>query len=174
MDNGASFEQLLRPHMERLYRLAFRLAGQRSEAEDLFQDVLTKAYVRLEDLADIEEPGPWLCRVMYNHFIDNRRKYTRQRLVVVNAEPDVIEGVPGSNDDEPDHEVQRRDNIKRLEDAMASLNDDYREALVLHDVEGYKLQEIHELTGAPVGTIKARLHRARARLREILGDLATF
>jgi len=79
----ASFEQLLRPYMDRLYRLAFRLADNKAEAEDLFQDVLTKICVRIDDLADIEEPGSWLCRVIYNHFIDNKRRYVRQRLVVV-------------------------------------------------------------------------------------------
>ena len=73
----------MKPHMDRLYRLSFRLAGSKPEAEDLFQDVLIKVFPRMDELIDIEEPGAWLCRVMYNHFIDNRRRFARQRLVAV-------------------------------------------------------------------------------------------
>lgn len=171
----AGFEQLLRPHLDGLYRLAFRLTGNKSEAEDLFQDVLTKMYVKLDDLADVEAPGPWLKRVMYNHFIDNRRRYSRQRLVMVEESQlpaESVEDLPGGSC--PAAEVTRRDNIMRLEKALDMLSDEYRQALVLHDVEGYKIKEIQELTGDAAGTIKSRLHRARARLREILESTATI
>ena len=173
--NGNSFDQLLRPHMDRLYRLAFRLAGNKAEAEDLFQDVLTKIYVRLDDLADIEQPGSWLSRVMYNHFIDNRRKFARQRLVMVEEgglPGSSIESMPG--DENPEREVERGDTLLRLEAALAELSDDHRLLVLLHDTEGYKLEEIQALTGHPLGTIKSRLHRARARLRELLANNGTF
>lgn len=176
-DNTKStgFDQLLRPHMERLYRLAFRLAGNKAEAEDLFQDVLAKIYVRLDDLISIEEPGSWLSRVMYNHFIDNRRKYARQRLIMVEEG-----GLPGSTvdslpgDDSPERDAERGDNIIRLEAALAELSEDHRLVVLLHDSEGYKLDEIQSITGDPVGTIKSRLHRARARLRDLLANDGTF
>jgi len=165
-----SFESLLRPHLDRLYRLAFRLAGRKDEAEDLFQDVLIKVYPRLDDLIDIDEPGSWLCRIMYNHFIDNRRRYARQRLVAV-AEGQLPEGrgieqMPGELD--PERDAERRDDIMRLHAALAALSDEHRLVVLLHDAEGYTLQEIQELTSTPIGTVKSRLHRARARLREIL------
>ena len=57
---------------------------------------------------------------------------------------------------------------------MSRLSDEHRLVVMLHDAEGYKLEEIHVLTGDPVGTVKSRLHRARARLRELLGDDGTF
>lgn len=172
---AASFEQLLRPHMERLYRLAFRLAGNKAEAEDLFQDVLTKIYTRLDNLLDIDEPATWLSRVMYNHFIDNRRRYSRERLVVVEenqAPGQSIENLPGGNS--PQHESEREDNINRLQAALDKLSVEHRQVVLLHDTEGYKLAEIQDLTGDPLGTIKSRLHRARARLRELLADDGTF
>lgn len=165
----ASFDKLLRPHLERLFRLAFRLAGSKAEAEDLFQDVLLKAYTRLDDLLEVNEPGAWLCRVMYNHFIDNRRRFARARLFSVTEaqlkEPG-IESLPGQLD--PQRDAERLDNIIRLERALAALSDEHRLAVLLHDTEGYKLEEIHQITGDPVGTIKSRLHRARARLRQLL------
>lgn len=161
--------------MDRLYRLAFRLAGNKTEAEDLFQDVLTKIYVRLDDLIEIEKPGPWLSRVMYNHFVDNRRKFARQRLVMVEEgglPGSSIESLPGGSN--PELDALRGDNIMRLESALAELSEEHRLVILLHDSEGYKLAEIQSLTGSPLGTIKSRLHRARARLRELLGNDGTF
>jgi len=166
----ASFEKLLKPHMDRLYRMSFRLAGNKSEAEDLFQDVLTKVYPRVGELIDIEDPGSWLCRIMYNHFIDNRRRFARQRLVAVSE--DRLPGGQGI-EEMPDNtgpvlDAERRDNIMRLDNALRQLSDEHRLVVLLHDTEGYKLAEIQELTDTPIGTLKSRLHRARARLREIL------
>ena len=166
----ASFEALLKPHLDRLYRLSFRLAGSKPEAEDLFQDVLVKVYPRMDELIELDEPGSWLCRVMYNHFIDNRRRFARQRLVAVSEGQlppgQGIEELPGELD--PALDASRRDNIMRLDTALKKLSDEHRLVVLLHDVESYKLKEIQELTGTPVGTLKSRLHRARARLREIL------
>ena len=169
-----SFEALLRPHLDRLYRLAFRLAGAKPEAEDLFQDVLVKAFARLDDLADVREPGAWLCRVMYNHFIDDRRRFARTRLISVEEGQlpgRSLEAVPGNLD--PARDAEQADNIMQLDRALAVLSDEHRLVVLLHDVEGYKLEEIHEITGDPLGTVKSRLHRARARLREILAEHGT-
>jgi RNA polymerase sigma-70 factor (ECF subfamily) len=170
----ASFDTLLRPHLDRLYRFAYRLAGSKAEAEDLFQDVLLKAFARLDDLLEVREPGSWLCRVMYNHFIDNRRRFARARLVSVeeNQLPgQSIESLPGDLD--PSRNAERLDDIMQLDRALAALSDEHRLVVLLHDTEGYKLEEIHQITGDPLGTIKSRLHRARARLREILAESGT-
>ncbi len=165
----ASFDTLLRPHLDRLYRLSFRLAGSKAEAEDLFQDVLVKAFAKLDDLLDVREPGSWLCRVMYNHFIDNRRRFARARLVSVEEGQlpgQTVEALPGDLD--PVRDAERLEIIMQLDRALATLSDEHRLVVLLHDAEGYKLKEIQQITGDPVGTIKSRLHRARARLREIL------
>jgi RNA polymerase sigma-70 factor (ECF subfamily) len=169
-DQQASFDTLMRPHLDRLYRLAFRLAGSKAEAEDLFQDVLIKIYPRMAELIELDAPGAWLCRVLYNHFVDNRRRFQRQRLVAVSEsqlpEGRGLEEFPGDLD--PVVDAERRDNIIRLQAALDRLSEDHRLVVLLHDTEGYKLEEIQSLTGTPVGTLKSRLHRARARLREIL------
>lgn len=173
-NQSASFDELLRPHLDRLYRLAFRLAGTKPEAEDLFQDVLVKAFTRLDDLLDVREPGPWLARVMYNHFIDYRRRFARARLFSVSESRlpgGSVESLPGKLD--PERDVERRDNIIELEAALGALSDEHRLIVLLHDGEGYKLEEIHKITGDPLGTIKSRLHRARARLRQLLSLTGT-
>ena len=167
--NNQTFERLVRPHFDRLYRLAWRLTGRKPEAEDLFQELLIKAFGKLDDLVGIEDPGPWLCRVMYNLFIDEQRRFKRRRMQTVEEGQlpgDGLAGLPGPGD--PDYDNQRFEKIRRLDRALKQLSDEHRIVVLLHDTEGYKMSEIQELTGTPVGTIKSRLHRARARLREIL------
>jgi RNA polymerase sigma-70 factor (ECF subfamily) len=168
-NQNANFDALMRPHLDRLYRLAFRLAGSKPEADDLFQDVLTKMFPRMDELVELEEPGSWLCRVMYNRFVDNRRRFARQRLVAVSQDQlpgGSLETLPGNLD--PVGDAEQLDNIMQLDAALNSLSDEHRLVVMLHDCEGYKLVEIHDVTGTPVGTLKSRLHRARARLREII------
>lgn len=163
------FERGVRPHFDRLYRLAWRLTGSKAEADDLFQELLIKAFDRLDDIVDLEQPGPWLCRVMYNLFIDQHRRFARQRLQVVEEGQLPGRGIadlPGSNDPVADNE--RAERFQQLDSALSQLSEEHRIIVLLHDTEGYKLKEIQELTGVPIGTVKSRLHRARARLREIL------
>ncbi len=177
MPQGATdtFEKLVRPHFDRLYRLAWRLTGQRAEAEDLFQELLIKAFGKLDALVKIDEPGSWLSRVMYNLFIDERRRFARRRLHTVEEgemSGDGLAGLPGPDD--PAWDQERYERMQRLDAALSQLSDEHRVIVLLHDTEGYKLTEIQELTGVPVGTIKSRLHRARARLRQILTEDGTF
>jgi len=172
-EQNLAFERLVRPHFDRLYRLAWRLAGSKAEAEDLFQELLIKAYGKIDELAHIEQPGPWLSRVMHNLFIDEKRRFTRQRMHTVEEAQLGDDGVAGlaasgAAADDPVANQQQLERVQHLEKALAQLSDDHRIVVLLHDNEGYKLTEIQELTGVAVGTVKSRLHRARARLREIL------
>jgi len=173
--NRQTFERVVRPHFERLYRLAFRLTGAQAEAEDLFQELLVRAYSKLDDLVHIDEPGSWLSRVMYNLFIDERRRFARRRLHLVE------EGcLPGGNiaafagTEDPEADQARLERFRALDSALAQLSEEHRLVVLLHDTEGYKLEEIQDLTDTPIGTVKSRLHRARARLREILEEMGTF
>lgn len=170
-----TFERLVRPHLDRLYRLAWRLTGQKAEAEDLFQELLIKVYGKLDTLAGVDEPGSWLSRVMYNLFVDERRRFSRRRLLTIEEGQmpgDGIASIAGTDD--PVQQNERREKIRALDAALSQLSDDHRIVVLLHDSEGYKLKEIQVLTGVPVGTVKSRLHRARARLREILTRGGTF
>ena len=168
-NNNLVFERLVRPHFDRLYRLAWRLAGSKAEADDLFQELLIKAYGMLDELVKIEQPGSWLSRVMYHLFIDQKRRFARHRMHTVQEGQlpgDGLAELPGTGG--PAYDNQRLEQIQRLDRALAQLSDEHRVVVLLHDTEGYKLSEIQELTGIPVGTVKSRLHRARARLRDIL------
>ncbi len=165
------FSEMIKPHWEKMYRLAYRLTGSQPEAQDLFQDVLLKLYPRCDRLAKIENRGPWLARIIYNQFIDHKRRYARSRLVLVahsefSENPDLAQAEQDSLEEIADQSI----NIRRLTKALSSLSAEHRLVINLHDVEGYKLSEVSEITGISLGTLKSRLHRARARMREILSD----
>jgi RNA polymerase sigma-70 factor (ECF subfamily) len=174
IDENAVFERVMRPHLERLHRLAWRLTGSKAEAEDLFQELLIKAYDKIDQLLRIEEPGSWLSRVMYNLFIDNHRRFKRQRMRMVDEGqlPGGIAELPGTEN--PEKDQQRLQQMQSLDVALSQLSEEHRLVVLLHDTEGYKLTEIQALTGLPVGTVKSRLHRARARLKDLLIADGTF
>lgn len=166
-DAHAQFEQLLQPHLKQLYRLAYRFTGQRDDAEDLLQDLLLKLYPRLNELQAIEKPGPWLARVLYRQYIDRLRASKRSPLQSMDDEQAVYE-VHASDDAQPTDEADTAIKSRLLQQALDQLNEDQRSAVMLHDVEGYSLQEIEQILDVSQGTLKSRLSRARAKLRELL------
>ncbi len=170
----SQFETLLRPHLHHLYQVAFRFVGNAADAEDLVQDVLVKLYPKRRQLADIETLRPWLTRVLYRMFIDQRRKMNRSPLSLVKGGVDeqgtsVLDRLHSPEPD-PADQVDRAITRKRLQKAINSLNHDQQSLCLLHDVEGYTLQELEGILETPIGTLKSRLHRARARLRVLLAS----
>lgn len=161
----------MRPHLERLYRLAYRLTGHREDAQDLVQDVLLKTFSQADRMAEVEVPLTWLSRVLYNRFIDGQRRYSARRLRLVShdvlsRDPDLAAG----NEASPEAQAASEFTISRLETALAQLSDDHRLIINMHDVEGYTMAEIAEITGISLGTLKSRRHRARQRLQNILDE----
>lgn len=163
----ARFEALVRPRLSGLYRLAYRLTGQRDDAEDLVQELLLKLYPRLAEMEQVDRLQPWLKRVLYRLFIDQHRRQQRSPIDRIGDENMFYQTHAGTSADPAD--VANRELTHRvLLGAMAELKPDHRLLLILHDMEGHNLQDISAIVAVPVGTIKSRLSRARARLREIL------
>ena len=172
-----AFDELVRPHLDTLYKLSFRLTRSVAEAEDLLQEVLCKVFVRRTELTSIGDLGPWLSRVLYNQFIDSTRKSKRRRLRVVSENELPNECSVDSFADphgDPQSVAVAQFDIDRVTEALNALSVDHRTVIVMHDIEGYKLEEIQSITDTPVGTLKSRLNRARTRLREILRSDGTF
>lgn len=165
-DAADEFERLVAPHIERLFRLAYRYCGEVQQAEDLVQDLLLKLYPKRKELRGIESLGPWLARSLYNHFIDTTRKGQRSPLYSAVSE-DVLHTLPGAND-QPESELERSDLQRQLEQAMSRLSPEQRALVSLHDIEGYTLQELEGMLDTPIGTLKSRLHRSRLQLRKSL------
>lgn len=170
----SEFETLLKPHLMRMYSLAYRLTGSSAEAEDLVQDVLVKIYPKRQDLHHIEKFRPWLGRVLYTTFIDQYRRTRNSPLrLVVSSFPDdqaeSFDAIPTGRPN-PEEYFEKDQTRKTIQRAMQSLNEDQRHLCMLHDVEGYTLSEIEIILEVPIGTLKSRLHRAREKLRKILQD----
>lgn len=163
------FERLLVPHLKGLYRLAYRLSGQRQDAEDLVQELLIKLYPRCHELRTVENLRTWLARILYNLHIDALRRRARSPLghseVLDESLPhDLTYPLAFEPEQHAEHLLLQR----RLQHAIGTLNDDQRTLLALHDMEGYTLQELTHVLDTPIGTLKSRLHRARKALREQL------
>ena len=164
------FEQLVQPHLKQLYKLAYRFTGQRNDAEDLVQDILLKLYPRLQEIQAIDRLGPWLARVLYRHFVDKFRSKQRSPLYLAVDDESLLDDMADENSgpaDDFDASILQR----RLQYSLEQLNEDQRILVILHDVEGYTLNEIHLMYDVSIGTLKSRLSRARARLRALLKNV---
>lgn len=171
-DAADEFERLLAPHIERLFRLAYRYCGEVQPAEDLVQDLLLKLYPKRKELGAIEALGPWLARSLYNHFIDTTRRGQRSPLHGAVSD-EVLHSLSGT-EGEPEAELERSDIQRQLEHAMTRLSPEQRALISLHDIEGYTLQELESMLDTPIGTLKSRLHRGRLQLRNALGEPLTL
>ena len=165
-----NFEDLLRPQVEYLYRLAWRFTGSVADAEDLVQDVLIKLYPRTQELLEIERLRPWLARVLYNQFVDSVRQQARSpiaELAGIEGEDNPLDALPATRDG-PEEHAERSGQRERILRALDRLNPEQRAVVAMHDVEGYSLEELETMLETPLGTLKSRLHRARQRLRALL------
>ena len=164
---AARFEQLVAPHMNTLFKAAWRLVGKAEDAEDLVQQVLEKLYPQTKKLETIENPGPWLRKVLYREFVDNYRKRVRRPENYPAERGDALENLrePEGN---PETLVLRAENRQRVLQALDKLDPDNRALIVMHLAEGYTLAEMAEIFQVPAETLKSRLRRARARLKKIL------
>jgi RNA polymerase sigma factor (sigma-70 family) len=168
---ASKFEDLLRPQVEYLYRLAWRFTGSVADAEDLVQDVLLKLYPRTRELLDIEQLRPWLAKVLYRQYIDFVRERARSPLAELAADSegednplDTLPAVEGGPEDHAELSQLR----ERILAALERLSPEQRAVVAMHDVEGYSLEELATILETPLGTLKSRLHRARQRLRTLL------
>lgn len=169
------FESLLRPHIEVLYRMAYRWTQSQDRAEDLVQDVLIKVASRVDEMEQLDNLKAWLLRIMYNRYVDD---YRRQRASPIDTRHSGWSPQSEGDDEQmPDliHEaidpvqpIAQQELRLSLHKALAQLDPEQRELVLLQDVEGYSAEEAAEIMGIPLGTAKSRLHRARERLKLLL------
>jgi RNA polymerase sigma-70 factor, ECF subfamily len=156
----AAFEQLYRDHVGRVFAVCMRLCGDASLAEELAQEAFVRAWQKLGSFRGESAFSSWLYTLAVNTALTERRSRRRRTSRVVTTDDLSAFDKPGRPPG-PEHGFD-------LERALAQLPPGARAVLVLHDVEGYKHQEIAEMTGIAEGTSKAQLHRARRLLREAL------
>jgi len=166
------FDQLVRPHLKKLYQLAYHFTGNPANAEDMVQDVLLKLYPKMDELAQIERPGPWLARVLYRHNIDTYRK--QQRSALDQSDGGNVYDEVEAPYAQPIEFTATEQTQLALTHALNQLNANQRDLIILHDVEGYTMAEIQLILDTPIGTLKSRLSRSRNKLREMLADMEPF
>jgi RNA polymerase sigma-70 factor (ECF subfamily) len=153
------------PHLKALFRLAYRLLRNTSDAQDLVQDTCLSACGRLQEVAATDSPRKWLVTVLHNRFIDGQRRRNRSPLVSA-EEVDDLDEIP-SEDFDPQELAQQFEDERALDQAFLDLNDIQRTLLSLR-VEGYELPEIEAITGIDRKVLSARLNRARVTLAQRL------
>lgn len=167
------FERELGSCRRQLYPTALRMTGNSSDAEDLVQDTMARAYAGLALFTPGTNGRAWLFRIMANAFVNTYRKRRREPVQLLSSEIGVSRlpvawmppGVAAQSAPSAEDEVLTRLSQSDIRQAVAELPEEFRTTIYLVDVEGYSYREAAELSGVPIGTVMSRLHRARKRLR---------
>ena len=171
-----AYRTLVERHKRRLYAVILRLVGDPGQAEELAQDAFVKAYRSLPDFRGDAAFGTWLVQIGIHAARDRMRGARRRRGIVsiealLEARRHDLEPVDRSPAADPGRAVEAAEQRELMRTALAGLPPDYREVLVLKHFEGWAYDEIAEVTGDSVGTLKVRAFRARQMLRERLTEL---
>jgi RNA polymerase sigma factor (sigma-70 family) len=159
-----SWEEIVRAHSVRVYRLAYRLTGNQHDAEDLTQEVFVRVFRSLSSYTPGTFEG-WLHRITTNLFLDGARR--KQRIRIEGLAEEAVHRLPGT---EP-NPAQAFDDTHLdgdIQAALKALPPEYRAAVVLCDIEGFSYEEIAVTLGVKLGTVRSRIHRGRAQLRVAL------
>jgi RNA polymerase sigma factor (sigma-70 family) len=167
-DGVPTWDEVVERHSDRVYRLAYRLTGDRHDAEDLTQEVFVRVFRSLSTYTPGTFEG-WLHRITTNLFLDQARRKQRIRFDALSDERAARLSSPTPTPDAAYADQMFDDDIER---ALATLPPDFRAAVVLCDVEGLTYEEIAEILDAKLGTVRSRIHRGRAMLRKALAHRA--
>ena len=174
-DDVDLFARLLAEHQDKLYRVAYRMAGHHEDAQDLLQDALLEAFRSFKRFQRGTYFDKWLYRIMTNTFIDRQRHRKRVgRVESLDAPlPGAEEGQAAAREipdweDEPSRRLLRETFDEPIQEALDALKPEFRMVLILADVEEFSYEEISEMMDTPIGTVRSRLHRARDMMRQTL------
>lgn len=165
----AAFGELVRRYQDRLYNTVYRLVDNAEDAQDVVQDAFLNAYQSLGSFKGDSQFFTWLYRIAFNTAISLKRK---QRAVLSlragRTDEGGVEPLDPSEESRPEHALERAEQERRIQRALARLSPEHRAVLILKDMEGQKYEAMAEILQVPIGTVRSRLHRARLELRELL------
>jgi len=164
--DSAAFGCLVRKYQDRLLSALFHVSGSRDEAEDVAQEALVQAYVKLASFAGESSFYTWLYRIAFNTAISRRRK--RRGETSVEHTRDLTGSEPLDDREPAEDRLLRQERAVQVQQALAGLPDEFRSVLVLRELEGCDYDTIARILDLPVGTVRSRLHRARLQLKEQL------
>lgn len=166
-----AFGELVSRYQTRLYNAALRLVHSPDDAADVVQDAFLSAYQALHTFKGDAEFFTWLYRITFNAAISLKRKKRPVISLDANAQDSGFEPDDSSEYVKPGAALERTEDERRLSAAIAKLSPEHREVLLMKDIDGLKYEDIAEVLGVPIGTIRSRLHRARLELRDLLVPL---
>jgi RNA polymerase sigma-70 factor (ECF subfamily) len=174
----AAFRELIRRYQRPVFSLVYRMVRDRELAEDLAQETFIKVLNAIDSYRPEHKFSSWIFKIANNAAIDHLRRRELDTLSLEGA-PDAVtverqEATAlqlRDRSESPLEEMEARELGSHIEQAIAQLRPEYRTCIMLRHVEGRAYEEIAEILGLPLGTVKTYIHRARAELREILGPL---
>lgn len=172
----SAFNELVRTYERRVFALVYRMLGRRDEAEDIAQEVFVQVFKAIDTFRGESKLSTWIYRIAVN-LCKNRSKYLSRRHLSDQDDIDAMaervplsaaKGVSVGDVSRPDDLVEGMQLEAVVKRAIAELEEEFREVLILRDVEDLSYEEIASITGLPDGTVKSRIHRARAQLRALV------
>lgn len=164
-----AFNELVLIYQDYLFALVVRVVHDRDSAADAVQEALFSCYRNLDRFRG-DSFRSWLTRIALNAATDVLRYRKRRPADPYPEWEDDSWQPPAGEEASPERRTMRRQTVKALGEALAEITSDQRTAIVMYDVEGFDYQEIADITGVSLGTVKSRIHRGRLALRELLSD----
>ncbi len=166
---SAAFGELVRRYQDRLYNSIYRVVDNAEDAHDVVQEAFLNAYQSLNSFKGDAEFFTWLYRIAFNTAISLKRKRrVLYRLEWGSEDKPSLEPIDESAFCSPGSNLERTEEEAVLQGALNRLSPEHRAVLVLKELEGQRYEDIAEILGVPIGTIRSRLHRARIELRDLL------
>lgn len=169
---GSAWEELVRRHARRVFNICYRFTGNRTEAEDMSQEVFLRIYRTLPSYRPTFGAFPtWLTSVTRNLLVDHYRRTRRDRLT--DSMDDVMPQIENkeSSARTPDKLALAAELSDQLQQGLARLSPELREAVILRDLQGLDYSEIQTVLQVPEGTVKSRINRGRIELAKVLEDM---
>jgi RNA polymerase sigma-70 factor (ECF subfamily) len=167
-ERGA-FDELVLRYQDRLYNTLARLMGSDDDALDIAQDAFVQAYVKLDSFKENAAFYTWLYRIAFNLAMSEGRK--RRPLTIMDHDDSTRGMEPTGLDQSPSQTLETAERVAGVQAAIAELADEHRHVVVLRELEGCDYEQIAEILDIPIGTVRSRLFRARACLKEKLATM---
>jgi RNA polymerase sigma-70 factor (ECF subfamily) len=164
--NSSSFEVLVHRYQDRLYTAMISVVGTADEAEDVVQEAFIQAYLKLDTFQQNSRFFTWLYRIAFNFALARRRRHRGHLSLDEGREASGSE--PTSRIESPDNRMTRSEDVGLVHQALAKVSEDHRSILVLREMEDMAYEEIADVLGISIGTVRSRLNRARLALKQQL------
>ena len=165
----AALEALLAIHEKKMYAICLRMFKHREDAQDCLQEAMLRVFRSLKSFKRESALSTWIYRLTTNTCLDELRR--RKSRPSVSMDGLMETGwMPADEGDGPDEAYIKRERRSAVHAAIEELPDDMRAVIVLRDIEGFSYDEVSQITGVNVGTVKSRISRGRARLREVMSQ----